>query len=304
MILTRASFILGVCLALAACKTTSLGLTPVIKPTGPEWTALARAKKSLSDAQQELLAKQKSLATATATAESVTGGKTIYQPLFEQFLATKDKANFQAASENIAKAAADNTQKAQAEVTQASQNVAAAQSQVTQAEAALDSTTRETFNQQFATVLKECTAVINKYQRGSRAGAETAFWLQMAGLTAGAVAAPALVAASSVANKAWIAGLSGFAGGTNLAETSLGNANLSGIADATTANQLAAQIRTDITAALNKSSWDDRYDALNTVVADCSLFQIGVPTAQPSNGYTTQQQQSPPATTPPPTVSK
>jgi hypothetical protein len=304
VITSRAFVIMGICLALAACKTTSAGLTPVVKPTGPEWNALATAKKSLSEAQQELAAKQKSLASATATADNVAGGKAVYQPLFEQFLTTKDKASFQAASDNVAKTASANAQAAQADVTQASQKVVAAQTQVAQAETAVDSETRATFDKQFTTVLGECKAVINKYQRGSRGGAETAFWLQMGGLVAGAVAAPALVAASSVANKAWIAGLSGFAGGTNLAETSLGNANLSGISDATTANQLAAQIRTDITTALNKTSWDDRYDALNTVVADCSLFQIGVPTAQPSNGYGGQPQTGGGGANPPPTTGK
>ncbi len=276
--------LLAITLTLAACATPTLTITPVVKPAGSEWQSLAAAKKSLADAQQTLAARQKDLAVASSHANVFQGGKLVYQPMFEHFLSAKDKASFQMESEKQAKAATDRVATAQSLVQDGKSHVADAQHTVDVAEAAVDTITRDQFNKQFATVVNQCKQIVSQYQKGSGIGARTAFWLQMSGLVAGAVAAPALVAASSVGNKAWIAGLSGYAGGTNLAETSLGSANLSGVSDATTANQLAAKIRTDISTALGKSSWDDRYDGLNEVVADCSLFQIGVPTAQPSNG--------------------
>ena len=272
-------------LALAACKTTPLTLSPVVKPSGAEWQQLTAAKKSLTDAQQTLAARQKDLSVASAQESVFQGGKLAYSPFAEHFLSAKDKVTFQAETDKQSKAATDRVSAATAAVQDGKTQVASAQQQVAAAEAAVDTITRDQFNKQFTTVVNECKAIVTQYQKGSTGGAKTAFWLQVSGLIAGAVAAPALVAASSVGNKAWIAGISGYAGGTNLAETSLGNANLNGISDATTANQLAAKIRADISTALGKSSWDDRYDALNEVVADCSLFQIGVPTAQPANGF-------------------
>jgi hypothetical protein len=188
------------------------------------------------------------------------------------------------------------------EVDQAKGDVDKAQGAVNQANAGVDAVTRDEFNKQFTSVLNTCTKIVNRYQGNSRRGARTAFWLQMSGLVAGAVVAPALVAASAVGNKAWIAGTSGYAGATNLAETSLGSAELNGASDATTANQLVIKIQTDISASLGKSTWDDRYDALNEVIADCSLFQIGVPSAQPANGFGGNQSQTnktqPPASQP------
>ena len=274
-----------VAVVLASCATAPPSIAPVVKPTGPQWNALADAKKQLGKAQADLAEKQKSLDAAQVIENHLKSGKTAYQPLFDLVTSPADKTKLQAAVTAQATAATTGVASAQSDVAGATQSVAAAQTNVNQAEAALDATTRADFEAKFATVLTACKAIVNNYQGQSTSGAKVAFWLQVSGLVAGAVAAPALVAASSVGNKAWIAGVSGYAGGTNLAETSLGSANLNGVSDATTANQLVTQIRTDITTALTKTSWDDRYDALNAVVADCALFQIGVPAAPPNNGF-------------------
>lgn len=292
----------------AGCASTPT-LKPVVKPSGPEWAALAAAKQRLASAQLDLKQKQQSLAVANTLASSFQTGQSVYKPIFEQFLPDKNKAGFQSATNAASAKFAGNLTQAKADADQASQSVADAKQGVADEEAKVDAKTRTDFENKFTDLLSSCQKIVDKYQGRSRAGAKTAFWLQMGGLVAGAVAAPALVAASSVGNRAWIAGVSGFAGGTNLAESSLGSANLNGVSDATTANQIVSQVRTDIQNAQAKTSWDDRYDALAAVQTDCTLIQMGVPTAMPANGLgggqqTGQQQPSgttPTATTPPPT---
>jgi hypothetical protein len=75
------------------------------------------------------------------------------------------------------------------------------------------------------------------------------------------------------------------------------------MSDATTANQIVSQVRTDIQNAQAKTSWDDRYDALAAVQTDCTLIQMGVPSAMPANGFGGGQQtgQPPPSGTAPTT---
>jgi hypothetical protein len=279
----EAVYLLVAVLCLDGCASKT-DIKPVVKPTAAEWAALKAAKVHLTQAQQNLTAQQKRLSQATAVADSVQGGNTLYQPLLSQ-LRSVDSDRIREAANSVTTQSANQVAQARTAVDQASQAVTDAQQQVTDTNSSLDSKTRGDFETQFATVLSDCKKIINQYQGESRDGAKVAFWLQISGLVAGAVAAPALVAASSVGNKAWIAGISGYAGGTNMAESSLGAANLNGVADATTASSLVTQIRSDITAALTKTTWDDKYDGLNAVVADCSLFQIGVPSAQPNNGF-------------------
>jgi hypothetical protein len=284
-----------ICLfAISACQTTRPTMSAVVKPTGPQWNSAASAQADLVEKEGIANDKRRSQALAeNAAIQADVRAEALRSVLSDAGLNVArlpqaERGNAQHLEEAVSshvQEAQRNEALAVASVNHANQDVANAKLAVAQTTAALTSITRDDFNKQFAKVISDCRAVIDTYQRGSKAGAKTAFWLQVSGLIAGAVVAPALVAASSVGNKAWIAGLSGYAGGTNLAENALGTSDLNGVSDATTSNQLATKIGSDITVALNKTNWDDKYDALNAVVADCSLFQIGVPAAPGNNGF-------------------
>jgi hypothetical protein len=283
---TRIGFISVVMAAISACSTTPVALTPVSKPSNVVWQKVDDARNNLKRSQHDMLQREAEAALAQKNADDAVRRQAALKSLVaastpNALVAPRVNALTAETEASVNKANADAVTRAEA-LTTANEAVVSANIALTDAEKQQDQILRPDFESQFAKVISECQQIISPLQRSSRRGAKTAFWLQVSGLVAGAVAAPALVAASSVANKAWIAGLSGYAGSTNLAESSLGNAGLNGVADATAANNLVTKIGTDISAALNKTTYDEKYDALNVVVADCALYQISVPSAPPS----------------------
>jgi len=282
-------WILSSLLLLGACSTTRPTMHPIVKPTNAAWITVATARQKVLQAQQNQADKGQALRDAEYSKAQLLSR----QAALNSILSSPDIGNisnkkdakllslqtFRTAADSEVRMANERQSTSQKEFNDAEKTVEATKLELAEANARLDDITRGDFDKQYANVISECQKVLDGYRSRARTGSQVAFWIQISGLLAGAVASPALVAVSSVGNRAWIAGLSGYAGGTNLAETTLGSSNLNGVSDANTANQLATKISTDIAAAVSKTSWDEKYDALSNVVADCSAFQIGVPSA-------------------------
>jgi len=266
-------------------------MKPVERPTGIDWSGLQAARDDLGEKQAILAEKDQAYTKAAAALEFVNQERSaldsalsILSPRSQISPAQRNHvATVQSAQNLLESKATNGLATAGAQLKQARHDVATAEDTLKTKEAQVSAMTRDDFERKFADTLNRCHKVVKAFEDESKGGARAAFWIQIAGLAAGAVAAPALTAANAVANKAWTAGLAGFAGSTNLAESTLGTSGLNGIAAATTANQLASKIATDIASAQAKTDFDQKYDALDAVVADCSIFQIGLPAAPPAS---------------------
>ncbi|MFD2436100.1 hypothetical protein [Modicisalibacter luteus] len=104
------------------------------------------------------------------------------------------------------------------------------------------------------------------------------FTISAAGLIAGAVVAPALVAANPSANAAWIAALSGFGGATNLLSDNLQSHGLSGTYDAQSRNNMIERIREHLRTVFDGSKGREaQLAAISQAKAECYLYLITVP---------------------------
>jgi hypothetical protein len=266
-------------------------MKPVERPTGIDWSGLQAARDDLDQKQAILAGKDQAYTKATDALEFVNQERSaldsalsILSPRAQTSPAQRKHVATVKSAQNLLESKATNDlATAGAQLKQAKDGVATAEGTLKTKEAQVSAKTRDDFEKKFGDTLNQCHEVIKAFQDDSKGGARAAFWIQIAGLAAGAVAAPALTAANAVANKAWTAGLAGFAGSTNLAESTLGTSGLNGIAAASTANQLASKIATDIASAQAKTDFDQKYDALDAVVADCSIFQIGLPAVPPAS---------------------
>lgn len=270
---------------MCGCQTAPV-MRPVFRPENTHWHTLSVEQAKLSADKLKLKSAEEQLATANRRAAYFQAPQTIrlMSQLSKTIAGEKNKTAIKAISHTQKTNAKNTVARAKHRVAKLQTKVENDRKRVAAANRALGSQ-RKAFMKSYNNTILRCQKVINSYHSRSRLDSRAAFWVQVSGLVAGAVVAPALVAAASAANKAWIAGLSGYAGATNLAETSLGNANLNGISQANTANRIVARIRKDIVGAQSGTDWGARYDALMKVVSDCTLIQIGVPQLQPNNNF-------------------
>ena len=136
-------------------------------------------------------------------------------------------------------------------------------------------------------VLEGCRPVLAGLESKSKSQAQTALWVSISGIFAGAVAAPYLLATSS-ANAATAAGLSGFAGATNFANQALISSGLSGAESSSRRNMIVKKVGDEIEAAILAFSDDNDADgsigfknaklALLKAQAGCLLYEISIPT--------------------------
>lgn len=122
-----------------------------------------------------------------------------------------------------------------------------------------------------------CSEKLRDMEQESKAKAQNAFLLSVAGAVAGSVIAPALTV-HAAANAGAIAGFSGFAGATNFMSQSLASSGNSGSADATTRNNIVNAIQTHLADALNEQkNIGERLTAVDAARASCVFYGIFVP---------------------------
>jgi len=137
---------------------------------------------------------------------------------------------------------------------------------------------REKLEKALADVLQFCQPRLSGFEAASASQAKKAFWLSMSGLVAGSVIGPALTAANATANATWTSALSGWAGATNFAGQALKTSGLSGATIAETRNKIISNVSAQIAVAADGTkSFDERKDALMKARADCTLYEIAVP---------------------------
>lgn len=127
--------------------------------------------------------------------------------------------------------------------------------------------------------LSFCQQKLSGFEAKSERQAKNAYWLSISGLVAGAVAVPALAAASPTANAAWISGLGGWAGASTFAGQALGASGLSGTTIAKTRNDIINTVAVQIEIASDgQKSFAERRNALMKLRAACVVYEIAVPT--------------------------
>lgn len=145
--------------------------------------------------------------------------------------------------------------------------------------AALDQPQREALQKDLDALIAYCQPTLTGLENSSRSRAKWAFAVSMAGLVAGAIVAPALVAANAQANAAWIAAFSGFGGAMNTASIALETSGLSGTAAARDRNTIIERIRTDLVVIVDPAkTLEEIRTSLLAARAECALYQITVPT--------------------------
>ncbi|MEN2268966.1 hypothetical protein AAGF18_05040 [Vibrio diabolicus] len=142
----------------------------------------------------------------------------------------------------------------------------------------LDAANQQLLEDKLSEVLSFCLPRLSGYEAKSEQQARQAYWLSMSGLVAGSIAVPALTAASTASNAAWIAGLGGWAGATNFASQNLKESGLSGAAVASTRNEIVNKVTSQIEIAADSSqTFENRRNALMKARASCIMYEIAVP---------------------------
>lgn len=155
--------------------------------------------------------------------------------------------------------------------------------EVVKAETALTDAQNEALESRLIAVLHDCNQVLSSMGVKAERQEANSFWLSMSGLIAGAVIAPAAVAANAAAHRALISAASGWAGATNLASQTLRTTGLAGDATATVRNGIVSSLNTAIKEATDTSnSYDRRFAEIQKARAACIAFAITIPGAVPA----------------------
>lgn len=153
--------------------------------------------------------------------------------------------------------------------------------------AALTENEREQLAKKIEELLNFCQPILTGLENRSRRQAKKAFWWSLAGVAAGAVIAPTLIAANAEANAAWIAAFSGFGGAMNTVSQNLQSSGLSGSTAAQDRNNIILRLRTQLQSVLNQDlPVVERFNAIDVARAECVLYSISVPTIATSDGQT------------------
>lgn len=127
----------------------------------------------------------------------------------------------------------------------------------------------------FSEVLNFCTLVLSDYESASLKQSKLALYVNLSGLVAGSVIAPALIAANAAANATTSAIFAGWAGATNLAGKSIEEYGLSGGSSAATRNKIVDNVTRQIEVITNSDNNEFmRRDALLRMRAACVVHVI------------------------------
>jgi len=135
-----------------------------------------------------------------------------------------------------------------------------------------------TIDRALQATLNFCLPRLRGYEAKSQQQAETAFWLQVSGMVAGAVLAPMIAAGGG--SLALLAGLSGYAGAIPATAQILRTSGLSGSSIADTRNQIIRSLKEEINIASDGSKpFDVRAGAIMRARTECVVYEIAVPSA-------------------------